>query len=317
MKINKIIPLIGLLFFIYILYSIGPGKIASTFLIIKAELFLLALIFFIPRMLLYSIKWQYLCKLQKMNISLPDVIIIFLISLFYGSVTPGGVGYYIRIYYIKEKCKTTLEKCITNSLIDSATGFIGGLLLSLIGSLFLLQTNPGLLPTFLLAFIIYLTIFIFFMKKERGNKTVQYLIKPFIPDKFKTRIDQSLKSLYADIPSLTNIPQILVFEIVLWIIGAFQVWIIAQSFQISVPIHIFILMSIIAAMAGSLPISIGGLGVREGTLVYLLASYGVTAEIAFVIALSGFLVKKLLPGLIGLPLSYIFKAQKYLPDTGK
>jgi uncharacterized protein (TIRG00374 family) len=315
MKINKIIPLIGLLFFIYILYSIGPEKILLTFLVIKPELFLLALLFFIPRMLIYAFKWQYLCHLQKMNISLIDVIKIFLISLFYGSVTPGGVGYYIRIYYIREKCDSSLEKCITNSLIDSATGFIGGLLLSLFGALFLLRHNPGFFPTLLIASIIYLTVFIFFMKKERGNKTVQLLIKPFIPDRFKVRIDQSLESLYTDIPSINKIPRILLIEIILWIIGAFQVWIIAQSFSIMIPIHLFILMSIIAAMAGSIPISIGGLGVREGTFVYLLANYGVTAEIAFVIALSGFLVKKLLPGLIGLPLSYKFKTPKNVMDT--
>ena len=310
MKIQKIIPLIGILFFIYILFNIGPEKILSAFLTINPVFFLLAVLLFIPRMLLYAYKWQYLCYLQNMNINIIDVIKIFLISLFYGSVTPGGIGYYIRIYYIREKCHATIEKCITNSLIDSATGFIGGLLLSLLGSLLLIQTYPELFPTFLLASIVYLTVFIFFMKKERGNKIVQLLLKPFIPERFKERIDQSLDSLYDNIPPILTIPRILLFEFILWIIGAFQVWIIAQSFAITIPFYIFILMSIIAAMAGSLPISIGGLGIREGMLVYLLASYGVTAEIAFVIALSGFLVKKLLPGLIGLPLSYKFKTPR-------
>ena len=151
MKISKIFPIIGILFFIYILFNIGPEKILSAFFIIKPEFFLLALLVFIPRILLYAYKWEYLCHLQNLRIKFIDVINIFLISLFYGSVTPGGFGYYIRIYYIHKKCQTSFEKCITNSLIDSATGFIGGLLLSLIGSVFLIQTYPGLFPTFFLA----------------------------------------------------------------------------------------------------------------------------------------------------------------------
>ncbi|MBU0498087.1 MAG: flippase-like domain-containing protein [Candidatus Thermoplasmatota archaeon] len=303
MKITTLFPILGLALFFYILFSIGPEKIIATFLTIKLSLFIIALLFFIPRMFLYAYKWYYLCKLQLMTIGFKDDIIIFLISLFYGSVTPGGIGYYIRIYYIKAKCYANLEKCITNSLIDSASGFIAGLLLSLVGSLIIIQTYPGLFPTFLFATIIYLSVFLFFMKKERGNKLVQNLIKPFTPKRFKERIDQSLDFLYEDMPPIRTIPWVILLECILWILGAIPVWIIAQSFTIAIPILYFIFMSIIAEMAGALPISIGGLGVREGMLVFLFSSYGVTAEIAFVIALSGFLVKKLFPGLFGLPLS--------------
>jgi uncharacterized protein (TIRG00374 family) len=224
--------------------------------------------------------------------------------LFYGSITPGGIGYYIRIFYLQKKCKTTIEKSITNSLIDSTTGFIGGLLLSLLGSFLIIKQFPALFPSFLIAVLFYLTTFSFFLKKERSNKLVDLLIKPFIPQKYKTKLDQSLDSLYQDIPSLSKMPLVIVYELFIWVLGALQVWIIALSFSLNIPLHIFLLMSIISATVGALPITIGGLGVREGIFVVLLAAYGVPSETAFVIALTGFLVKKLLPGLLGLPLSF-------------
>ena len=68
----------------------------------------------------------------------------------------------------------------------------------------------------------------------------------------------------------------------------------------------FVLISIISVVAtGILPISVGGLGVREGTFVVLMATIaGVSHEIAFVISLSGYLVKNLIPALIGMIISF-------------
>ena len=49
----------------------------------------------------------------------------------------------------------------------------------------------------------------------------------------------------------------------------------------------------------TLPISIAGLGVREGVLVLLLASYGVSAPDALAYGLVAFAVSVLAPGLAG------------------
>jgi uncharacterized membrane protein YbhN (UPF0104 family) len=85
------------------------------------------------------------------------------------------------------------------------------------------------------------------------------------------------------------------------IIAATQVYIIALAFSIEIPFIYFIFLSLISvALSHVLPISIGGLGIREGIFIYLLSEFGVIPEIAFVISLSGFIVKLLIPGLIGL-----------------
>jgi len=300
MKISNILPIIGIILFIYIIYDIGIGKISNTFLEIPIHYFILALILFIPKIIIYSYKWKYISKKQKMDFEIFYLIKLSLVGLFYACITPGAIGWHVRIYYLKEKSKATLGKCITNSMLDSSTGYLSGLLLALIGSIFFIENIPSLSPVLLLFFIFYTSVFVLLMKKERGGRIFNLIIRPLIPLKYKDIVDESVDSLYEDLPRIRDMSFPFILEIFIWIIGAIQVYIIALAFSINVTFILFVFISIISVVvATSIPISIGGLGVREGTFVVLLGIYGVSSETAFVISLSGFFVKFLIPGIFG------------------
>ena len=84
-----------------------------------------------------------------------------------------------------------------------------------------------------------------------------------------------------------------------------QVFVFAQVFSIDIPLITFILIVIISdVVTGIIPITIGGLGVREGAFMVILLSYNVAPEISFVVSLSGYFVKMLIPAIIGLILSF-------------
>ena len=304
-NIGKLFPIIGIIIFIYIITDIGIEKIGSAFSLIPLEYFLLALLLFIPRWLLSSYKWYFISKKQKMDFKLFFLSKIFLITLFLGSITPGAIGLHIRIYYLKTKSKASLEKCLTNSLIESGLSLITGLLIAFIGSIILIELYPELPIIILPFFIFYLSVFIVVLEKRGGSKLFNILIRPFIPERYKTSIDKSVESLYQDIPKIKDMLIPFLIEIIVWIFAAIQVYIIAQAFLINITFYEFILISIISVVISNiLPISIGGLGIREGAFVFLLSKFGVQSEVAFVISISGFLVKILIPGLIGLIISF-------------
>jgi uncharacterized protein (TIRG00374 family) len=304
-NIGKLFPIIGIIIFIYIINDIGIEKISFVFSSIPLIYFLLAFLLFIPRWLLSSYKWFYISKKQKMDLKLFFLSKIFLITLFLGSITPGSIGLHLRIYYLKKKSKASLEKCLTNSLIESGSALIAGLFIAFIGSILLIEYSPEL-PIIILPFLIfYLSVFIVLIKKGRGSKLFNILIRPFIPERYKENIDKSIESLYQDIPNLKDMLLPFLIEIIVWVLAAIQVYIIAQAFTINISFFEFILISIISVVISNiLPISIGGLGIREGTFVFLLSKFGVQSEIAFVISISGFLVKILIPGLIGVLISF-------------
>jgi len=300
-KLGKFIPLIGIALFIFLIYDIGFEKIFNAFKLIPIQYYVLAFLPFFPKVILKSYKWLIICKKQKIDIKLSYLIKLSLISLYYANITPGGIGSYLKIFYLKKKSKTSLEKCIVNTLLNNAAGAIVGFLLAFTGSVILIDRVPGLPPVIFAFFVFYTLAFITFMKKSRGNKAFRYLIRPLIPNRYKAKFDKSIDSLYQDIPKIRDLFSPMLIDVILWFINGLQVYFIALAFSIEIPFFIFILISIISVIAVTmLPISFGGLGVREGTFIVLLASYGVANEIAFVISFSAYLVKNLVPGIIGM-----------------
>jgi glycosyltransferase 2 family protein len=307
-KITKLIPIIGIILFLFILFDIGYEKIINAFSLIPWYYYLIALLFFIPKLLLAGIKWQYLNNKQDIHISFFTILKLYLLGLFYGSVTPGAIGMHIRVYYLRKKSQASFEKCIANSLIEGTLALIAGLFLAIIGSGLVLESYPGVLPLIIGFFILYTVAFTFFMEHKRGKGFFSFIIRPFLPSSYKKNIEYAISQLYKDIPRLRDLLIPFIIELVIWMIAATQVYILSLAFSISIPYIEFILLSIVSVIiANVIPLSIGGLGVREGAFVVLLSTYGVSFEIAFVLSLGGFLVKNLIPGLIGLIISILDK----------
>lgn len=312
MKIRNLIPIIGVILLIYIIIDIGLENIVHSLLLISPIYFFIALFLIIPRVLLAAYKWLIICRKQKMDFHLFYIIKIFLINVFYGFITPASIGGFISIYYIKKKANVKWEKSITNSLLDGSTELIAGLSLALIGSIILIEHYPSIFPTILFVFLLNTILFIILLNKEKGELLFRVLIRRFIPEKLKTKVDESIEAFYEDIPRLKDLIIPLILEYVVWIIMGAQVYIIALGFSINIPFYQFILIYMISFIAGIIPISIGGLGVREGTLVLLLLKFDVAPDVSFVISLIGYLLTNLIPGIIGWGLSINLK-----PDLNK
>jgi uncharacterized membrane protein YbhN (UPF0104 family) len=71
--------------------------------------------------------------------------------------------------------------------------------------------------------------------------------------------------------------------------GAFSVALVARGLGVALPLSVWFAVVPLVALAMVLPISIGGVGVREGGLAFLLAPAGVTPERAVAIGLLWFL----------------------------
>lgn len=302
--LSKFIPLIGIILFIYLVYNTGAEKIFNAFIKIPIQYYALASLILIPRILLVGYKWQYISKKQKMDFSLLYLIKIFLISLFYGNVTPVGIGWHIRIFYMKKKAKVSLEKCLANSFIDTTTSMITGIVLALIGSIYLFDQLKGLqgLPVLLSLFLAFNVLaFIIILRKDSGSRIANFFIKILIPKKFKGKIAKSVESLYENVPRMKDMLIPFLLEVCIWLLAGTQVYIMAQAFSIEISFVTIVLVSIIASIAvGILPISIGGIGVREGTFIGIMYySFNVPVDIALVISLSGYLVKMVIPATLG------------------
>ena len=156
--IEKILPIIGIILFIYIISDIGIYKIIDTFLIIPFYFFIIALVLFVPKLLIATKKWKMICDIQKIPVSYRYLAHLYLISIFYGSVTPSGIGFHIRMYFLARKTKVYFEKCIANSIVEGTLTLIAGTFLSVVGSLLIFSVYPSILPILFVVFLFYFII---------------------------------------------------------------------------------------------------------------------------------------------------------------
>ncbi len=294
-----LLPLIGIGIFIYIVNSIGIDKLSDTLGTINPMLFLLSFSIFVPRITISTYRWKMIASIQGISVSLPVLIKLNLIGLFYGTVTPLWLGDYIRIPYLGEESNESFGKCASNVVIDQIMEFSSLFILALIGSVILIDNFPSILIIFFSVFIIFFSLAIFLKKKERSKKVFGIIYRIFIPEKLKPFMENEFNAFYEDMPPLKSLVIPLLIGLSSYILFFIQIYILALSFSISIPPITFILIYPVASLIGLLPITVSGLGTREVILITIFSVYGISSGITVAISLGGYITTILVPSIIG------------------
>lgn len=284
--IKKILPLTGICILIYLMMKIGIEKIIDALFTIKPLYLLLSILLLIPFILIGTHKWRLILHKQGIELDFIYLLKVFLIGFFYSTLTPGRIGDYIRVPYIKERSGRPIGICISNVLIDGFLSFMGMLILAIIGSMLLIKHFPDLFLVISILSLFLVFIFFLFKKKERMLKIIYRLI----PQKFREKAGSEFHFFYEGLPSIKDLIIPLLLGIITWIIFYSQAFIIARTFSIDVPYFYFITIYPIASLIGMIPITIGGLGTREATLIALLSIFGIPEEKVMVLSLTVYVI---------------------------
>jgi len=298
-RLKTLLPFIGIGMFIYIVHNIGMKNIGHALSNINPWLFGTSLVIFIPRIILSTYRWKMITDYPGLSVPLPLLIKINLIGLFYGAITPLWLGDYVRIPYLQRVSNAPAGKCASNVIIDQLMELGGLFLLALAGSLFLASRYPYL-PVIFFGFFFGLAGMALYLKEKRRSKRVlQVVYNLFIPKKMKATMAQEFHAFYADIPPVRFLALPLLIGVVSYILFFLQIYIVALSFNLAVPLSDFLLLYPVASIISLLPITVSGLGTREGVLINLFSSYGVARDVTVAISLSGYVITMLIPAVIG------------------
>lgn len=311
---GKLIPLIGIVLFIFLLWSIGPEEIYNAFKMIKLEYFIFASILIAPRFFLIAYKWYFICQKQKIGVNYFYVLKILFVNYIYAMTTPGSIGFHLRIFYIKKKSNESFEKCFANSIVDITLHVISMAFLASIGSILIINILGGdlsIIPPIIFSYLVFmLIVFAVFIKKKTGNKIGRIFIRFIIPKKYRDKFEETLEKFYEDIPLIKDLWFPFILDNIAWLIASFQVYLIAISFNSNIGFDSILWIHMISmTFTMILPISVGGLGVREGVFVTILKRIGIAGSTGMAISLGGFVVKTVIPSFIGVIIS-IFNRNK-------
>ncbi len=302
--VKKFLPFIGILIFLYILYTLNVEKIIDAFLSIHPIYIIFSLTLTIPRVIIRNYAWQLIQREQKISVRYFQSLKIFLIGYFYGSITPGYIGQLMRVPYLKEKTGEPYGKLFVNSVLETVVHTLSLYGMMIIGALIVIGTSPEIFWITIAYLIILGSILFYFIKRERGEKLFYTLIKYFIPRSLKNNFNRFVDTFYADFPRIKKLILPLGIGLFTWIIIFSQEYVFVFALGVDIPYLYFLLLFPIANTAGFLPITFAGLGTRELTSIFIFSTlFNAQAEKIFVFTLVGFIITDLCTGFIGFILS--------------
>jgi uncharacterized protein (TIRG00374 family) len=303
--LRKFLPFIGLVFFVlYIVITLDFGEIKEAFLNISPIFILISLILTIPRVIIRNYAWQIILREQDIKINFLQSLKVFLIGYFYGSFTPGFYGQLMRIPYLKDKTRQPYGKLFVNTFIEIAIRSFSIYLMILIGAFFFLSSIKEIFYIVIIWFVIFTSLIFYFIKKERGEKIFYIFVKYFIPKRFKVSINSFISTFYDDFPRLKVLILPIFLSILTWVLIFTQYYIFVIALGLQISYIAFLFLYPIANIAGFIPITIAGIGIREITAITIFTTiYNVKKEEILIISLLGFIIVDIVTGFAGFLLS--------------
>jgi uncharacterized protein (TIRG00374 family) len=271
----------------WFLYRSDVGRVFQTLASLSVLRFFFSTLLIVTAVYVNSIKWSFILPEHP----LPKLFQLNLIGQYYSIVLPGQLGGEAAKAYLLGKGQRDAERVLASILFDKITGILGLFLIGIVGLVFTTAALPaGLVWILLIGIAVGVAALFSFRSgvlygwvstslgslRKRINKLEGFL------GRMSRLVDEW--HLYSKKPRL-------LFASIL--IGAFyQIIGVLINVLLSrgVGIHLGFLdwcwIQAIISLVLLLPITVGGLGVREGSLVGILGWMGIASEKALALSLS-------------------------------
>jgi len=299
MNFKKILPVIGIVILVVILFTLDFGKIFDIFSKLNPLYLFLSFFILVPLLILANIEWQLLLRRQKIHVSFWYSIKNFFIGYFYGFITPGAFGAYTRSIYLSKESGAPLPKCVSNIIILNTLEFLAMLFVGAIGAIYLSHLYPYLFYTIIVVMIIVLGLFLFFFKSERSKVLFSKIVQMRIFATLKDKVEGSIDTFFDDLPRFKDVILPFAISIFGWALKNVMFFYVAKMFSINIGFIDFIFIMAVVDVIASIPVSIYGLGTREASMIAMFSVFGVAKEPIVSLSLFWFVVIWLTPSVIG------------------
>jgi len=249
------------------------------------------LLFFLSH-LLGSLQWKRLLESEEIHLSFRRVASCYFTGLFFNNFLIGGAGGDVfRMLDVGRRSKRGTGT-VSSVLLDRMMGFLvmSGMTVLAVPVVMRMKDFGG---TFWTPFIVMVAGWVFllsFFFSKRFAKLFTWVIHPFIPVKMQVKMREVYRKIHAFGRQHSLFVRVVLISLAVQSARILTHYLVALSFGITVPpVYYFLFIPIIAIMA-MLPISVGGIGIREQTGVVLFSLVGMTAVQAFAVEFVSYLV---------------------------
>jgi glycosyltransferase 2 family protein len=270
---------------IAVLKRIDLGPVVKVALSVKISWLLSASMVAVTGRLFAAFRWYLLLQGKNPEATFGRVLKLLLISSLLGMFMPGGIGVdVVRVYGMS---KTTSDSALAFSsvLVERILAIFVQTLLVILG----LWLAPVALP-----FQISLAAWIWFLALTMIILILMLSLPRTLFDRlligrFLGSVRIRMHNFYCAMDTYKGQPKLLAVSLLAAIVAIiFRIIptvLIARALNIDIPLVYFVIFLPIIHFVAQMPISIGGLGVRETSFVYFLGMIGVSSEKAFTLSI--------------------------------
>lgn len=245
-----------------------------------------AFIVYLGNYLLGIFRWEMLLKAVRIHLSIRRIIMSFSGGIFFSLFLPSTIGGdFVRTVDLASHTKKPKE-VVATVFLDRLSGYIGLVFLALLSVIFgwrLIQGKAVLLFVSVITLILLAVLLVLF------NSFIYSKINKFLHAPNAGKIKEIIRNLHQEIHYFRNHKKVIIYNLIISVIIqslspiAFYLTGLALGVRINI-MYYFIFLPIIGAIT-LLPISIGGLGLREKMTIDFFAKAAVTKDLAFAMSL--------------------------------
>jgi len=297
----KVVVTLSLLY--VVLSGVDLGKLREIVLTVPPQVFGLAIVLHIVVFLLGGLRWWLLARRTGVDRPFAAVLPSYYLGVFSNNFLPTGVGGdVVRILHLKQ-LNIGLHALVAATISDRLIGLTAVLATGLAA----LAVTPGVrigdeVRLGLLTLSLTAIASVWLLAHQRFGALVERLAQRF----HQTRIRKMAFELVHSIHRLHNhrnlVMGALALSVAVQSLVTISYYLLARSIGLEQPLTLFFAVIPVVFLAATLPISIGGLGVREGTFVALMIAAGAEKSLVVSVSVAYLAVFWLstLPGALGL-----------------
>ncbi|HZI89808.1 MAG TPA: lysylphosphatidylglycerol synthase transmembrane domain-containing protein [Candidatus Polarisedimenticolia bacterium] len=295
------VPLLGLkillsiLLFVYVILKVSPRDVWTTMRAADGTMLGVAAALFFVSGLIGSWLWARLLRAQGVVIPYPKAASYYFVGLFFNNFLPSNVGGDIARISDARKHAEHVSPVFSATLMERLIGVVAIGLLAVIAALAAHRTihAPVILMTTVAVFL--LAAALFFAVFHRG--VLDLLVRPFGALGAR-RVERALGRLLDDVHGFRGekgaLAAAFAASMLVQVSRIYVHYLVGLALGVRLSLgYYFLFVPILAALI-SLPISLNGIGVREGAAVVLFQMVGLTREQSFSIPFLTYVISVLI-----------------------
>lgn len=271
----------GLLYFV--LSKTGISNIKGYIKNINYVWIFAAVVLYTIDMLLRSYRWREILKDNDVKISMADAFLAYNLGNSLNIIVPAKIGDVARSYYLKKKYNQSYTSTLPAVVMDRFFDVVGVYIIMMVTCLYIItqvKLPAWFLDLMIVGVILLVAAFIVFSyltaKKERINS-----IKS---DKIRKFILSLIENLNGSVKNKRKFIKITIYSMIMWFLEGMVAYTVFLSINYAVNPVVAIFANMTATLTKIIPITPGGIGVFEGTMVIILSLFGIPSSLGGIVS---------------------------------